>query len=41
MEIPAMALEEAGCAMAADLHRTLPEGGIFPYPATEDHPDGK
>ncbi len=28
-------------SMVADLHRTLLEGGIFLYPATEDHQDGK
>jgi fructose-1,6-bisphosphatase I len=28
-------------ALAADLHRSLLEGGIYLYPADADHPDGK
>jgi len=27
--------------MVADFHRTLLKGGIFLYPPTQDHPDGK
>lgn len=36
-----MTLEESEFSMVADLHRILHKGGIFLYPATEDHPDGK
>src|SRR5690606_17155781 len=28
-------------SMAADIHRTLIKGGIFLYPTTSSHPDGK
>lgn len=28
-------------SMVADFHRTLLKGGIFLYPPTQDHPDGK
>ncbi len=28
-------------SMVADVHRTLLKGGVFLYPATADHPDGK
>ena len=28
-------------SMVADVHRTLLKGGVFIYPATEDHPSGK
>ena len=27
--------------MVSDFHRTLIKGGVFLYPATTDHPDGK
>ena len=28
-------------SMVADVHRTLMKGGVFLYPPTKDHPDGK
>lgn len=28
-------------SMVADVHRTLRKGGVFLYPPTKDHPDGK
>jgi len=37
---PACSLRYTG-TMVADMHRTLLKGGIFLYPATEDHTNGK
>jgi fructose-1,6-bisphosphatase I len=47
--IQALRLPEAGAAyssryigsLVADFHRTLLKGGVFLYPPTESHPDGK